>query len=65
MLREWEEIRKIISRTHYFSVRNSGRHKLQGVEIVDQTRGETDTQLCEGKRAVETSAENKQKPHVV
>lgn len=45
MLREWDEIRKIISRTHYFSVRNSGRHKLQGVEIVDQTRAETDTQL--------------------
>lgn len=44
MLREWEEIRKITSRTHYFSVRKSGRHKLRGVLIVDQTRAESDSQ---------------------
>lgn len=49
VLREWEEIRKIIRRTHYFSVRKSGRRKLQGAVIVDQTRAESDTQLRDKK----------------
>lgn len=33
----------------FFSVRKSGRHKLQGAVIVDQTQAGTDTQLSEEK----------------